>query len=92
MFGKDFQQKNLDDLIRTLINISNEEIMQEIEAFNPESNEQIAKAQLELLKQQMDKIFEECDGETDNNEEYKKLNKEWKELRKNKIIQVKIKS
>ena len=82
LFGKDFQQKNLDDLIRTLINISNEEIMQEIEAFNPESNEQIAKAQLELLKQQMDKIFEECDGETDNNEEYKKLNKEWKELRK----------
>ncbi len=82
LFGKDFQQKNLDDLIITLINLSNEEIRQEIEAFNPESNEQIVKARLELLKQQMDKIFEECDGEIDDNAEYRQLNKEWKELKK----------
>lgn len=82
LFGQGFQQNNLDDLISTLINLSDEEIRQEIETFNPESVEQITKARLELLKQQMNKIHDECDGEIDNNEEYKKINKEWKELKK----------
>lgn len=82
LFGQDFQQNNLDDLISTLINLSDEEIRQEIEAFNPKSVEQITKARLELLKQQMNKIHDECDGEVDNNEAYKKIYKEWKELKK----------
>lgn len=77
-----FNVLDIKSLITFIQELKSDDIQKEVAAINPESQSQILEAKINDLKTRMDKLDDELDGDTDNNQEYQKIRTEWKLLRK----------